>query len=326
MESLNSQQHIKRTDSGVAPPPVLKLGFGIKFEDLYSCDGLPSIDSCFLAELAESEPLLAERLAAARNAPDKMSHLEESQLIVDLAPHLEDFLGQLFDIRVAVRELAERHHEQAPLFQCKRIFVQRKAIHKYKAAEAAALDGDVLATALLQAFGDATGEMSELLFARHVNNWLDTEEENIDKLDIAMRYASWAALTTAGKKRHGQGVLFKIPAKLNFQHLVPIIPVDDVSYTAHRLADSHLRQREGFALTDTGTNLAGALGEANYCIWCHEQGKDSCSIGLREKESVAGVPPPFKKSTFGIPLAGCPVDEKISEFHKVKASGLALGA
>ena len=326
MESLNSEQRITGTDSGVAPPPVLKLGFGMKFEDLYSCDGLPRIDSCFLAELAEGEPLLAERLAAARNAPDQLTHLEESQLIINLAPHLEDFLGQLFDIQIAVHELAERHHELAPLFHCKRIFVQRKAIHKYKAADAAAFDGDILAAALSQAFGGITGEMSELLFARHINDWLDAETENIDKLDTAMRYAAWAALTTAGKKRHGHGVLFKLPAKLDFQRLVPIIPVENISYTAHRLADSHLRQREGFALTDKGTDLAGALGEANYCIWCHEQGKDSCSIGLREKESVAGVPPPFKKSTFGIPLAGCPVDEKISEFHKVKASGLALGA
>jgi NADPH-dependent glutamate synthase beta subunit-like oxidoreductase/NAD(P)H-flavin reductase len=326
MESLNSQQRSTGADSGVAPPPVFKLGFGMKFEDLYSCDGLPRIDSCFLAELAESEPLLAERLAAARNAPDHLTHLEESQLIIDLAPHLEDFLGQLFNIQIAVRELAERHNELAPLFHCKRIFVQRKAVQKYKAADAAAFDGDDLRTVLLQAFGDTASELDELLFARNVNSWLDAEAENIDRIDTAMRYAAWAVHTTAGKKRHGLGVLFRVPAKLDFQRLVPIIPVENVSYTAHRLADSHLRHREGFALTDKGTDLAGALGEANYCIWCHEQGKDSCSVGMREKAGVDGSPPPFKKSVFGIPLAGCPVDEKISEFHKVKASGFALGA
>ena len=326
MESLNSQQRSTGADTGVAPPPVLKLGFGMKFEDLYSYDGLLSIDSCFLAELAASEPLLAERLTAARNAPDHLTHLEESQLIIDLAPHLEDFLGQLFNIQIAVRELAERHNELAPLFHCKRIFVQRKAVQKYKATDAAAFDGDILRTELLQAFGDTASEMNELLFARKINSWLDAEAENIDRIDTAMRYAAWAVHTTAGKKRHGQGVLFRVPAKLDFQRLVPIIPVENVPYTAHRLADSHLRHREGFALTDTGTDLAGALGEANYCIWCHEQGKDSCSVGMREKAGVEGSPPPFKKSIFGIPLAGCPVDEKISEFHKVKASGFALGA
>ncbi|RFC33456.1 MAG: NADPH-dependent glutamate synthase beta chain [Candidatus Nitrotoga sp. SPKER] len=326
MESLNSKQRTTDTDNGVVPPPVLKLGFGMKFEDLYSCDGLPRIDSCFLAELTEGEPLLAERLAAARNAPGHMTHLEESQLIIELAPHLEDFLGQLFNIQNATRELAERHNKLAPLFHCKRIFVQRKAVQKYKAANAAAFDGDDLRAGLLQAFGGTTREMDELLFARKVNSWLDAEAENIDRIDIAMRYAAWAVHTTAGKKRHGQGVLFRVPAKLDFQRLVPIIPVENVAYTAHRLADSHLRHREGFALTDKGTDLAGALGEANYCIWCHEQGKDSCSIGMREKAGADGSPPPFKKSVFGIPLAGCPVDEKISEFHKVKSSGFALSA
>ncbi len=307
----------------LSSPPVLALAFGLEFEDLYAHDGLCRLDAVFLAELAVAEPLLAHRLATARSAPDTLQPLQESQLIIDLAPHLEDFIGLLFGIEPEIRALCERHYELAPLFSCKRLFVQRKAVQKYKAAEAAIFDGDALAVSLQKFIG---GEFSELKFAQHVNGWLDAETENSDQLDIAMRYAAWAALTPAGKKRHGHGVLFKIPAKLDFQRLVPVIPVENVPYIAHRLADSHLRQREGFALTDKGMDLAGALGEANYCIICHEQGKDSCSTGLREKQGANGAPPPFKKSVFGVTLAGCPVDEKISEFHKVKASGLAVGA
>ncbi len=307
----------------LSSPPVLALAFGLEFEDLYEHDGLRRLDAFFLTELALAEPLLAHRLATARSAPDTLQSLQESQLIIDLAPHLEDFIGLLFGIETEIRALAEQHYELAPLFSCKRLFVQRKAVQKYKAAEAATFDSDALAVSLRKFIG---GEFSELKFAQHVNGWLDAETENSDQLDIAMRYAAWAALTPAGKQRHGHGVLFKIPAKLDFQRLVPVIPVENVPYTAHRLADSHLRHRVGFALTDKGMDLAGALGEANYCIWCHEQGKDSCSTGLREKEGVSGSPPPFKKSVFGITLAGCPVDEKISEFHKVKASGLAVGA
>jgi NADPH-dependent glutamate synthase beta subunit-like oxidoreductase len=83
-----------------------------------------------------------------------------------------------------------------------------------------------------------------------------------------------------------------------------------------------LRQRDGFALTDPGTDLTGALDQANYCIWCHEQSKDSCSKGLKEKAPAAG----FKKTPFGVPLAGCPLEEKISEFHLVKARGEPIGA
>jgi NADPH-dependent glutamate synthase beta subunit-like oxidoreductase/NAD(P)H-flavin reductase len=91
-------------------------------------------------------------------------------------------------------------------------------------------------------------------------------------------------------------------------------------YARHSL--EHLRQRDGFALTDRGTDLVGALDQANYCIWCHEQGKDSCAKGLKEKAPAKG----YRKTQFGVPLAGCPLEEKISEFHMAKSRGQPIGA
>ena len=90
--------------------------------------------------------------------------------------------------------------------------------------------------------------------------------------------------------------------------------------TMLRLPEDDWRPRDGFALTDPGTDLAGALDQANYCIWCHNQQKDSCRIGLREKDGE------FRKSVFGVTLAGCPLDEKISEMNIVKARGNSIGA
>ena len=86
------------------------------------------------------------------------------------------------------------------------------------------------------------------------------------------------------------------------------------------LSSDHWRHREGFELTDPGTDLTGALDQANYCIKCHNQGKDSCSTGLKEK---AGA---FKSSVFGVTLAGCPLEEKISEMNVVKEHGNPIGA
>ncbi len=88
-----------------------------------------------------------------------------------------------------------------------------------------------------------------------------------------------------------------------------------------RLPESHQRQRQGFGLTDCGTDLIGALDEANYCIECHNQGKDSCSKGLRDRKSGE-----YQKSPFGVTLAGCPLEEKISEANTVKAAGHPVGA
>ena len=103
-------------------------------------------------------------------------------------------------------------------------------------------------------------------------------------------------------------------------HLVPVETEVIDGVTMLKLPASHRRARDGFALTDPGTDLAGALDHANYCIWCHNQGKDSCSKGLKEKSGE------FKKSPFGVMLAGCPLDEKISEMNLAEAEGHTVGA
>src|SRR5947209_8694741 len=210
----------------------LSLQHGLPFADLYDRNGLVRLDRAFVAHLSESDIGLHDRLMAARRDPSAIERLDESNLLVDLAPYLEDFIGELFGIEAEVRQLQARHHELAPLYSVKRLFVQRRAVKGLKEAETVERDG------------------------------------------VAML----------------------------------------------RLPEDEWRRREGFALTDPGTDLTGALDQANYCIWCHNQGKDSCSRGLKEKDGA------FKKSVFGVTLAGCPLEEKISEMNLVKACGNSLGA
>jgi NADPH-dependent glutamate synthase beta subunit-like oxidoreductase/NAD(P)H-flavin reductase len=268
----------------------MQLGFGIRFNHLYEREGLLRVDAAFLGFLAEGHADLRDKLLAFRNAPPRAK--EESELLVELAPHVEDFLAKLFGIEAQARALAERHNELAPLYAVKRLFVQRRALHKVKPQDAKP---------------DGFRFTSELDFAQQVTVWLKDEAAHQKELEAAARYAAWATLTPEGKAKHRGGVLFKAPRKLDFMKLIP---------------HTELRHRDGFKLTDPGTDLAGALDEANYCIWCHEQGKDSCSKGLREKPPAEG----FRRTVFGVPLAGCPLEEKISEFHMVKARGEPLAA
>jgi NADPH-dependent glutamate synthase beta subunit-like oxidoreductase/NAD(P)H-flavin reductase len=268
----------------------MKLGFGIEFDDLYARDGLLRLDAAFLAFLGGADAALRDRLVSSRQAPPGAK--AESELLVALAPHVEDFLPKLFGIEAEARALAERHNELAPIFSIKRQFVQRRALHKVK-PEDARPEGFEFTT--------------ELDFARRVSAWLKDEAAHARELEAAARYAAWASTTPEGKAKHAHGVLFKAPRKLDFMRLIPAVET---------------RHREGFALTDQGTDLLGALDEANYCIWCHEQGKDSCSKGLKDKAPAES----FRKTVFGVPLAGCPLEEKISEFHMVKARGEPLAA
>ena len=279
----------------------MKLAFGLAFDDLYARDGLLRVDQAFLAFLDAG---MRERVIGARNTlPAKK---EESELLVALAPHVEDFLAKLFGVEAEARALAEKHNALAPLWAVKRQFVQRRALHRIKPED-------------LEGF-HPRGFSGEIEFARQVTEWLKDETANATQLEEAARYAAWATTTPEGRKRHAGGVLFKAPRKLDFMRLVPVDTATSKGFSENSL--SHLRHREGFALTDPGTDLAGALDEANYCIWCHEQSKDSCSTGLKEKPPAAG----FKKTVFGVSLAGCPLEEKISEFHMVKARGEPLAA
>ncbi|HEV8645484.1 MAG TPA: FAD-dependent oxidoreductase [Burkholderiales bacterium] len=301
--------------------PELKLGFGSRFEDLYQRAGLQRLDAAFLDFLGGADAALRARLESARIEPEALARKEESELLIAVAEHLDDFVARLFGIEAEVRALSARHHELAPLFSCKRLFVQRKAMNAYKSEIAAGFDGDALGQKLAQWFGEA---FSELAFARHVADWQKDEAANAEKLDMAMRYAAWAAHTQTGQRKHQTGVLFKAPKKLDFQKLVSLDTCEENGVTVHTL--SHLRRRQGFALTDSGTDLVGALDQTNYCIWCHEQGRDSCSRGLKEKAPADGGAAPFKKTVFGVPLAGCPLEERISEFQKLKTEGIAVGA
>ncbi len=299
----------------------LKLQFDLKFEDLYRRHGLLRVDAAFLDFLGRADPALREGLESLRSGQSALSPKQESAFLIAVAGHLDDFVARLFGIEDEVGALSARHVELAPLYSCKRLFVQRKAVNTYKAEAAAGFDGTRL-EAQLVAWFDAG--FSELVFARNVTAWLKDEAANADKLDAALRYAAWAVHTHEGQLKHHAGVLFKVPKKLDFQRLVPVETHDESGVIVHTL--SHVRRRHGFDLTDPGTDLVGALNETNYCIWCHEQEKDSCSHGLKEKPSSPGARPAFKNTVFGVPLAGCPLEERISEFQKLKTEGVAIGA
>src|SRR6267378_4121728 len=304
---------------------MLKLAFGLSFAELYRRDGLVRLDAAFLGRLGEANAALGPRLAAARENPSALDSKSESALILEIAPHLDDFLAELFGIQAEFRALSARHHELAPLYAVKRQFVQRRAANKVKPEEAAKLDGPALEAELKK---HLDGRFDELTFAKKVGHWLADEAAHAVALDLALKYSAWALHTPAGREHVKAGVLFKAPSKIDPQNLLVHAQKSDREGVAtYTIRPEHIRRRKGFALTDPGTDLVGALDQANYCIWCHTQGKDSCSKGLREKSSPATPNKvAFKKSPLGVTLAGCPLEEKISEFHTLKAQGNALSA
>ncbi|MBV9587871.1 MAG: pyridine nucleotide-disulfide oxidoreductase, partial [Alphaproteobacteria bacterium] len=310
----------------------LALKHGLQFSDLYDRGGLIRLDRAFVAHLGAAHAELHNRLMAGRADPAALDRKAESDLLVDLAPYVEDFLGDLFGIGGEVRALQARHDKLAPLYSVKRLFVQRRAVKEIKEDAAAQLNGHRLAEELeaqiggppkdlAPDFGSRRGVLDwELRYAEAVGRWLDDEAAHQQPIKLALEYAAWATLSREGQARHKRGLLFKVPHRLDMHHLVPVETIEREGVTMLRRPESDWRARDGFALTDAGTDLAGAMDQANYCIWCHNQQKDSCRSGLHEKDGS------FRKSVFGVTLAGCPLDEKISEMNLVKARGYSIGA
>src|SRR6267142_3825496 len=161
----------------------MHLGFGISFPDLYEREGLIRVDRAFLDFLGEADAALLQKLLSARDNPAALAPKAESDLLVALAPHFEDFIPKLFGIEAEARALAEKHNELAPIYSVKRLFVQRRALHKVKPEDAQNFDF----ADFERKFFDS--RLTELEFARRVTAWQENEAVHAGELELAARYA-----------------------------------------------------------------------------------------------------------------------------------------
>jgi len=113
----------------------------------------------------------------------------------------------------------------------------------------------------------------------------------------------------------------KAPHNIDPQKLVKLRRPDQKMPELFVGPEDEKRPRDGFALTDRRMQARQIEQEIDYCLLCHDRDKDSCSKGLREAKTKA-----LKKNGLGVTLGGCPLGEKISEMHVMRAEGDALAA
>lgn len=291
---------------------MLSLAFDCGFDDLYSHQGLLKIDGAFQAFLKDSNPGLFDRYFEYRS---KGTDPETTDIYGELAPYVEDFIAFLFNIKEEVLTLQSRHHDLAPLFAVKRQFIQRHVLRAYKADCLEGTGGDHLRDQLRSLLG---GDFTPLIYARAVLQWSQESEGFSKELDVAAKYAFWATSTSEGKRYHKEDPLFHVPQKLSLENLVPW----EKDGNSLKGQNEHRRCRDGFGLTDSGISREKAIDQASYCIWCHHQGKDSCSKGLKGKTPEDR----FQTSSLGSLLMGCPLEEKISEMNEARSQGYVIGA
>ncbi|NOJ83064.1 FAD-dependent oxidoreductase [Myxococcus xanthus] len=144
-------------------------------------------------------------------------------------------------------------------------------------------------------------------------------------LSLADRWTYARALHPETKDLFHAWPTHRIPKPLVFDQLVQLQRPDNELPEATEGLEHHLRHRDGFKLTDRRGTSRDVMNEVDYCVLCHERQKDSCTKGFPAKDPVAEGHH-YKKNPLGIPLNGCPLDERISEAHLLKREGNSVAA
>src|SRR5205085_2699792 len=168
-----------------------------------------------------------------------------------------------------------------------RLLAWEQQLDKRGAKKDAATDGEAITeiTREIERIRQSVaGTDAETLLAPFVD--ASATEPNLSFVRSALRLLeAWAAAHAtqpAGHERVRGWVSFHFPHPLNYEHLVLLErPAAELPELVRGL-DQNLRRRDGFALTDPRATPRQVLDEVNYCLYCHERDKDSCSKGLRE--------------------------------------------
>ncbi|MGE5198987.1 MAG: pyridine nucleotide-disulfide oxidoreductase, partial [Rhodospirillaceae bacterium] len=310
-------------------PSALILGVpGFTYADLYRPERLRDLHDVFLQEVGDADPDLRQKWDTYRADPEALRPAPEvSLLYVRMAPHLSRFLARMFGIEADVRAVAAATAEQDVLFRFKADFVRRRVLPLVKGGQPVAVTDEDRAQvdSLVRGQHPSDGEMALaragcLLLDREIAAGKagdDAEKAAVSSAIDALR--RWCAAHMHDEE-YRSWVVFQVAGSVDYFNLVEVERPDAGLPTSMVGPDAHLRRRDGFKLTDPRMTAREVLSEINYCVLCHEREKDSCSRGLLTKEGKPQANP------LGIPLEGCPLDERISEMHMVRKRGDAVGA
>ena len=98
-----------------------------EYKELFTSEGLVRLDGEFLRILAEKDQTLVEGLQIYRAAGARPADKAQSEFLLRLAPHLEQFVAQLFHLGSEVAALQARTRSHDVVMAFKKHFVLRRA-------------------------------------------------------------------------------------------------------------------------------------------------------------------------------------------------------
>jgi NADPH-dependent glutamate synthase beta subunit-like oxidoreductase/NAD(P)H-flavin reductase len=315
----------------------LQLGVpGFKYADLNRVRRVEALDAAFLRGLEEVDAALAGEFERYRNSRGHgFERLEESELLLRVAPHVGAFIARLFHIEDAHQTLCAQIRANQVVFEWKRQFIDRFVLKSPPTAEALAQMNpvelefayrEVVDALMLDAALTADPERELAVVTTTLQSTIGSARDAAARAAAQAQLAgveAWVrvlAFHPALAQRRRQFTCFHVPHKVDYDELVPRLrPRAELPEFFMGPPDTR-RHRDGFDLTDTRFTPRENLRESYYCLTCHDRGKDSCATGLRSKDGVV------QRNPLGIALEGCPLDEKISEMIALYRDGHPIAA
>ena len=250
---------------------------------------------------------------------------QESALLIEVARPLAAFIARLFQVEHQRQKLLDTASREAAVFAMKH-FIARRACKRYPEDKVPADDPANLRAAideLCATYPDLVVDGDpELSVARVIEALLAKEKAGAaqPEIDLLERWAAVHRFVPAAQQAVAAWVSFRHAHAVDFEDLVPLRRPDAKLSNVTEGPAEHRRRRDGFGLTDGRMSRREVAGEADYCMYCHEREKDSCSKGMHDKSG--GV----KKNPIGVTLRGCPLNEKIGEMHVLRRDGDSIAA
>jgi len=250
---------------------------------------------------------------------------QESALLIEVARPLAAFIARLFQVEHQRQKLLDAASREAAVFAMKH-FIARRACKRYPEDKVPADDPANLRAAideLCATYPDLVVDGDpELSVARVIEALLAKEKAGAaqPEIDLLERWAAVHRFVPAAQQAVAAWVSFRHAHAVDFEDLVPLRRPDAKLSNVTEGPAEHRRRRDGFGLTDGRMSRREVAGEADYCMYCHEREKDSCSKGMHDKSG--GV----KKNPIGVTLRGCPLNEKIGEMHVLRRDGDSIAA
>lgn len=145
-----------------------------------------------------------------------------------------------------------------------------------------------------------------------------SDEEILEKiLNIAEQWLWGRYQKESGVK---SWTIFFQPKKTDYDYLVEYKSEKENGFEKFVNHTDHFRERTGFHLNEIDRTHRQFLNQIDYCMYCHDRKKDSCSTGFFDRFGE------LQKNPLGNKLKGCPLDEKISESHLLRKNGFPLAS